>query len=183
LFFRKYIGLSGGQGFEVVLLFGVREDVRLEVCGLCKFLVASVERANIRPVTRMDADVGAQVEVERETLATAFKGALEGFLAGMHQLVPLQLGALNKGLATLGTNVYPGTMGMEVFSHRRIVAKHFGAAFMRTTNRPWNFFAAVPFRFDPEIIKFIFTFFARKSFFQSILQIALKWHAMPNFSY
>ena len=43
----------------VLLLLGVCEDVGLEVCGLCKFLVASVERANVRPIAGMNPDMGA----------------------------------------------------------------------------------------------------------------------------
>ena len=46
-----------------LLLLGMRQNVRLEVCGLCKFFVASIEWTNIRPITRMDSDVGAKVEV------------------------------------------------------------------------------------------------------------------------
>ena len=44
-------------------VLGMRQNVRLEVCGLCKFFVASIEWTNIRPITRMDSDVGAKVEV------------------------------------------------------------------------------------------------------------------------
>lgn len=54
------------------------EDVRLEVGGLGKLLVAAVKRTDVRPVSRVDADVGAQVEVQRETLSAAFERALWG---------------------------------------------------------------------------------------------------------
>ena len=46
-----------------LLLLGMRQNVRLEVCGLCKFFVASIEWTNIRPITRVNSDVGAKVEV------------------------------------------------------------------------------------------------------------------------
>lgn len=40
------------------------EDVRLEVSGLCKLLVAAIKGADIRPITRVDSNVGAEVEVQ-----------------------------------------------------------------------------------------------------------------------
>ena len=35
--------------------------VRLEVCRLCKFLVASIKGADVGPVARVDSFVGAKV--------------------------------------------------------------------------------------------------------------------------
>lgn len=61
----------------VVLGFGVCEDVRLEVGGLRKLLVAAVERADVGPVAGVDPHVRAQVEVQREAFSTAFEGTLE----------------------------------------------------------------------------------------------------------
>ena len=48
----------------------------LEVGGLSKALAAVVKGADIRPISRVDTHVRAQVEVQREPLATALKGAL-----------------------------------------------------------------------------------------------------------
>ena len=59
------------------------EDVRLEVCRLCKFLVASIKGADVGPVARVDSNVGAKVKIKAEPLAAAFKSTLEGFLPGM----------------------------------------------------------------------------------------------------
>ena len=64
-------------------MFGVCEDVRLEVCRLCKFLIAPIKWAHIGPVARMDSNVGSKVEIEAEAFSASFKGALEGFLPGM----------------------------------------------------------------------------------------------------
>lgn len=61
----------------IVLCFGMCEDVRLEVGGLGKFLVAAVKWAHVRAVPRVDAHMGAQVKVQGESLATALKCALE----------------------------------------------------------------------------------------------------------
>lgn len=52
---------------------------------------------------------------------------LERFFSRVDQLVPLQLGALHEGLATLSTNVDTRTVGVEVFPHGCIVPKHLGA--------------------------------------------------------
>ena len=58
-------------------LLGVREHVRLEVGGLGKALAAVVKGTDVWPVASMDPDVRAQVEVQREALATALKSALQ----------------------------------------------------------------------------------------------------------
>jgi len=50
--------------------------VRLEVGGLSKALAAVVEGADIWPVSRVDANVGTQIEVQGKTLATPLKCAL-----------------------------------------------------------------------------------------------------------
>ena len=64
-------------------MFGVCEDVRLEVCRLCKFFVASIKWADIGPIPRVDSNMGSKVEIETEAFSAPFKGALEGFLPGM----------------------------------------------------------------------------------------------------
>ena len=51
--------------------------MRLEVCGLSKAFVAVVKRAHIRPVTGVDTNVCAEVEIQREPLTTTLKGALQ----------------------------------------------------------------------------------------------------------
>ena len=40
------------------------EDVGLEVGGLSELLVASVEWADVGPVSRMDSHMGAKIEIE-----------------------------------------------------------------------------------------------------------------------
>ena len=97
----------------------------------------------------MYPDVGAQVEVEREPLAAALEGALEGLLARVHQLVPLQLGALHEGLAALGAHVHPGPVGVQVIAHGRVVAEHLGAALVRTGYRAGDLVARIALRLDP----------------------------------
>ena len=42
---------------------------------------------------------------------------LKWFLAGVHELVALQLGALDEGLAALGAHVHPGPVRVEVLPH------------------------------------------------------------------
>lgn len=128
----------------------MREDVRLEVCGLCKFLIASIEGTYIRPVPCVDAYVCTKVEIQRESLAAAFKSTLERFFASVHQLVTFQFRALYKGFATFSTDMNTGPVGVQMFPHGRIIAKHLGAPFVRTGNRSGNFFAAIPFGLDPE---------------------------------
>ena len=60
--------------------------MRFEVCGLRKLLAAAVEWTDVGPVSRVDPDVGAEVEVEREPLPAALEGALERLLAGVNEL-------------------------------------------------------------------------------------------------
>ena len=59
------------------LLLGVREDVGLEVGGLCELLVAAVEGADVGPVPRVDPHVRPQVEVQREPLPATLERALQ----------------------------------------------------------------------------------------------------------
>ena len=48
----------------------------LEIRRLSKPLVAVVKRTDIRPITSVDTNVGTEVKVQGEPLATAFKCAL-----------------------------------------------------------------------------------------------------------
>ena len=100
------------------------QNVRFEVGRLSKLFVASVEWADIGPVTRVDSHMSPEVKVKRKPLATPFKGALERLLARVDQLMSFQLGALDKGLSTFGTDVNTWTVGVQVFSHCRIVPEH-----------------------------------------------------------
>ena len=52
------------------------EYVRLEVGGLSKLFVASIEGAHIRSVSCVDSHMGTEVEVKGETLPTSFKCTL-----------------------------------------------------------------------------------------------------------
>ena len=58
-------------------LLGVGEHVGLEIRRLSKPLVAVVKRTDIWPITSVDTNVGTEVKVQGEPLATAFKCALE----------------------------------------------------------------------------------------------------------
>lgn len=42
---------------------------------------------------------------------------LEGFLPCVNKLVTFEFGALDKGLATFGTDVHAGSVGVEMLSH------------------------------------------------------------------
>lgn len=53
------------------------EDVRLEVCGLSKPLVAAVKGTHVRPVTSVNAHMCPQVEVQRESFSTPLKSTLK----------------------------------------------------------------------------------------------------------
>lgn len=46
----------------------------------------------------------------------------------MHQLVPLEFGALYKGLATLGADMHARAVDVQVLAQGRIVPKHLVAA-------------------------------------------------------
>ncbi len=54
----------------------MREHVRLEVCRLSKPLVAVIKGAHVRPVTSVDTNVSAKVEVQREPFPTTLKSTL-----------------------------------------------------------------------------------------------------------
>ena len=59
------------------LLLCMREDVGLEVGGLCELLVAAVEGADVGPVPGVDSHVSPKIEVQRKSLTTTFKCALK----------------------------------------------------------------------------------------------------------
>ena len=59
-----------------LLGLGMSEDVRLEVGGLGKLLVAAVKWTDIRPVPCVNSHVCSQVEVQRKALSAAFKCTL-----------------------------------------------------------------------------------------------------------
>lgn len=75
----------------------------------------------------MGAEVGAQVEVEREPLVA--ERALEWLFAGVHELVPFEFGVVEEPFvaAVNRTYVLPLAMGHEVLSERRRVLEQFGA--------------------------------------------------------
>ena len=56
--FFKYVSDN-----STLLGFGVSEDVRFEVGGLCKLFIASVEWTDVRPVSCMDTDMCPEVKV------------------------------------------------------------------------------------------------------------------------
>jgi proline racemase len=47
-----------------LLGFSVREDVRLEICGLGEFLVATVEGTHIRSIAGVNANVSAAKKIQ-----------------------------------------------------------------------------------------------------------------------
>lgn len=135
----------------VVLGFGVCQDVGLEVGGLSELLIAAVERADVGPVSSVDAHVRAQVEVQGEPFPAAFEGALrrraaavssrrenrrrradeshlEGLLPRVDQLVALELGALHEGFPALGADVDARSVGVEMLPHGRVIPEHLCAA-------------------------------------------------------
>ena len=123
--------------------------MRFEVGRLRELFVAPVKWAYVRSVTRVDPDVGSEVEVQREPLTTALKRALEGLLARVNKLMPFQFGALDEGLAALGADVNTGPMGVQVLPHGGIVAKHFGAPLVGAGNGSRYFLGAgLSLRFD-----------------------------------
>lgn len=69
----------------------------------------------------------SQIEVERESLIANV--ALVRLLAGMHQLVSLQLRVVKKSLATSShrANICPLSMRDLMFSVRTLITKFFGA--------------------------------------------------------
>lgn len=109
----------------------MRQDVRFEIGGLGELLVAAVEGADVGPVAGVDANVRAQIEVQREALAAAVKGALERLLTGVHQLVALQFRALDERLAALGAHVHARPVRVQVLAHCAVVAEHLVAFAVR----------------------------------------------------
>lgn len=106
--------------------------MRLEVRRLREFFATSVKRADVRPITGMDSHVCAKIEIQTEPLAATLEGTLKRFLACVHQLMPLEFGALDERLATLGTHVHPRPVSVQMLAHRAIVPEHFRAALVRT---------------------------------------------------
>ena len=113
----------------------MRQYVRLEVGRLGELLVAATEGAHVGPIPRVDADMRPEVEVQGEPLPATFEGALEGLFPGVDELMPLQLGALDEGLAALGADVDARAVGVEVLPHGGVVAEHLGAALVRARDR------------------------------------------------
>ena len=60
-----------------LLLFCMRQYMRLEIGRLCKLLITPVEGTDVGAVAGVNTNVRAQVEVEREPLAAALERALE----------------------------------------------------------------------------------------------------------
>ena len=59
------VGVWGqNKGSLVVFGFGMCEDVRLQVSRLGKLLIAAIKRTDIRPVSSVNPDVCAQVEIQ-----------------------------------------------------------------------------------------------------------------------
>lgn len=125
------------------------ENVRFEISGLGKFLIASIEWTDVRPVTRMYSDMGTKVKVQRESLPTAFERALKGFLSRMDELVAFQFRALDKGFPTLGAHVDTRTVSMEMFSHGRVVTKHLCTSLMRAGYSAGNIITRLSLRLYP----------------------------------
>lgn len=122
--------------------------MRFEVGGLGEFFVAPVEWTDVGTISSVNPDVCSEVEIEREPLAAALEGALERLLSCVDELVPLQLGALDKGFAALGADVDSWSVGVKVLPHCRIVPEHFGAAFVRTRNRARHLFTGLSLGLD-----------------------------------
>lgn len=159
------IGLDG----QAVL---VRHDMRLEVGRLREALVAPAEGTHVRTITWeggileefrgkppchtcMNAEMGAQVKVQRKVFATSFEGTLknddnirttqmtttdntthlERLLARVHQLMALEFARLHERLAALATDVRPRPVRVQVLAHCTVVAKHLVAARVRAFDR------------------------------------------------
>lgn len=56
--------------------FSMCQDMRLEICWLCKPLIAGIKRADIGSITSMDANMSTKIKVQWKSLPTAFKGTL-----------------------------------------------------------------------------------------------------------
>ena len=105
----------------------------------------------------MNSHMGSKVEIQWKTLSTAFERTLgkserernfhfsliskkkqnpnpylKWLLSSMHQLVALQFAWFHKRFATFGTDMHPWTMGVQMFTHCTIIAKHFETSPMWT---------------------------------------------------
>lgn len=72
-------------------------------------------------------------------------------LCYQNYLVAFELRALNEGFSTFRTDVNPGPMCMQMFSHCWIVAKHFCTALVGAGNGARDLVARLPFRPKKEI--------------------------------
>lgn len=70
-----------------LLCFGVCQYVRLQICGLGKLFVASVERTDVWAVTSVNPDMSTKIEVQGEPLPTSLKRTLQDI--NFNQLVIL----------------------------------------------------------------------------------------------
>ena len=70
----------------------------------------------------------------------------------LYYLMPFKLGALDEGLAALGTDVNSGPVGVQVFPHGRVVAEHLRAPFVRAGDRARDLVARLPFRSENWIV-------------------------------
>ncbi len=61
-------------------------------------------------------------------------------------LVAFELGALDERFPALCADVDPGPVRVQVFSHGRVIAKHFSATFVGTCDRSGDLIARLPFR-------------------------------------
>lgn len=75
------------------------QHVRLQISRLSKPLIAVVKRTNIRPVAGVNTDVGAEVKVQGEPLATAFKRTLEEDNNNISNTVIYYMGTINQSTA------------------------------------------------------------------------------------
>ena len=72
--------------FLDLLLFSMRKNMRFEVCGLRKLLAAAVKWTDVRPVPRVDSDVGSEVKIEGKPFTAALESALKWLFPGMNKL-------------------------------------------------------------------------------------------------
>ena len=129
----ELVDSKGGWGVETPMGESVRDEglesfavevgflVGGEVAGLCEALVAARDGAHVRLFASVGAEVGSQVEVERELLATDV--ALVGLVSRMHEHVSFELGIVEKALATGGhrTDVLPFSVSHHVLSECAVV--------------------------------------------------------------
>lgn len=70
-----------------LLCFGMCQYVRLQISGLGKLFVASVEWTDIWAVASVNPDMGSKIEVQGEPLPTSLKRTLQDRI--LNQLVML----------------------------------------------------------------------------------------------